>query len=252
MYSKRASDKPGRLLLAAVSVALAGTALTACNAKTTVEESQYQVDDHVTSLRIKTNGGNVEVVTADSSAVSVTERFEYADEKPRTEHSVRNGELSLNAPGCADSECVVNYTVAVPRDTNLSMDTGGGDIIVHGLSGAMDAKTGGGNVRIRESATKKLAPHTRAAATSTPPSPRRQNRSRPSRKAATSRCDYPKEPTQWMPRATAATVNWASPAIRPPHARSRRTRVAETSPSSPPAEIRLACATQRCASRSPG
>ncbi|MFC7013905.1 DUF4097 family beta strand repeat-containing protein [Streptomyces viridiviolaceus] len=146
-----------------MSVALTGAALTACNGKTTVEESQYEVDEKVTSLRIRTNGGNVEVVAASSSGVSVTERVEYADEKPRTEHSVRKGELSLSATGCARSdasEYSVDYTVAVPRGAIVSVETGGGDISVRGLSGVMEADTGGGNVRIRQSAMKKLSAHT--------------------------------------------------------------------------------------------
>ncbi|MEU0368827.1 DUF4097 family beta strand repeat-containing protein [Streptomyces sp. NPDC006283] len=145
MYSTCARNTTGRLLVITVSVALAGAALTACNSQTTVEESQYQVNEKVKSLRIKTDGGNVEVVAANSSGVSVTERFEYTDEKPRTEHSVRNGELSLNALGCTESdtsECSVNYTVAVPRGVILSVETGGG------------------NVRIAESATKKVSAHT--------------------------------------------------------------------------------------------
>ncbi|MEU0391496.1 DUF4097 family beta strand repeat-containing protein [Streptomyces sp. NPDC006208] len=150
MYSTCARNKTGRLLLATVSAALAGAALTACNGKTTVEESQYQVNEKVTSLRIKTNGGNVEVVAANSSGVSVTERFEYTDDKPRTEHSVRNGELSLNAPGCTEDdagECSVNYTVAVPHGTILSVDTGGGNVrITESAPKKVSAHTGGGNL----------------------------------------------------------------------------------------------------------
>ncbi|MFJ8542927.1 DUF4097 family beta strand repeat-containing protein [Streptomyces sp. NPDC093586] len=163
MYAKYAGSRAGRRALAAASVVLAGAALTACGGKTTVDESRYRVDDKVTSLRITSNGGNVEVTAADGSAIDVTERIEYTDEKPRTEHSVRDGALSLDAPGCAkgdSGECSVGYTLTVPRGTVLSVDTGGGDVTVRGLAGAVAAKTGGGDIRIGESAAKKVAAHT--------------------------------------------------------------------------------------------
>ncbi|MDT0609904.1 DUF4097 family beta strand repeat-containing protein [Streptomyces lancefieldiae] len=163
MYSKRVRNRSGRHVLVAASVVLAGAALTACSEKTTVDESRYRVDGKVTSLHITSNGGDVEVVAANSSVIDVTERIEYADEKPRTEHSVRNGELSLDAPGCGKGdagECSVDYTLAVPHGTVLSVDTGGGDITVRDLAGAVDAKTGGGNIRIDGSTAKKVAAHT--------------------------------------------------------------------------------------------
>ncbi|WP_405678730.1 DUF4097 domain-containing protein [Streptomyces sp. NBC_01511] len=157
MPSKKSMKKTKSLLLVAASVALAGTALTACDSEIKTEKSQYQVDEKVTSLRIKDYGGDIEVVTGGGSGISVTEEFEYTDGKPRADHSVKSGELFLNAPGCENddaSKCAVNYTVEVPAGTAVNLETGGGDITVRGLSGDTAAKTGGGNVRIKESAAK--------------------------------------------------------------------------------------------------
>ncbi|MET9775336.1 DUF4097 family beta strand repeat-containing protein [Streptomyces sp. NPDC006367] len=160
MHAKRVGNRSGRPVLAVVSAVLAGAALTACGEKTVVDESRYRVDDKVTSLRVTSNGGNVEVVAGDGPAVDVTERIAYEDEKPRTRHSVRDGALTLDAPGCAkgdSGECSVDYTLTVPRGTVLSVDTGGGDITVRGLAGAVDAEAGGGDIRIDGVAAKKVA-----------------------------------------------------------------------------------------------
>ncbi|MGW7271846.1 DUF4097 family beta strand repeat-containing protein [Streptomyces sp. NPDC054864] len=156
---KKSMTKTKTLLLVATSVTLAGAALTACNGEVKTEKSQYQVDEKVTSLRIESYGGNVEVVDGGGSGISVTEEFEYTDEKPRAEHAVKSGELSLNAPGCENDDagkCGVNYTVEVPLGTAVNVESGGGDITVRGLSGDTAAKTGGGTVRIKESAAKTI------------------------------------------------------------------------------------------------
>ncbi|MGW6055196.1 DUF4097 family beta strand repeat-containing protein [Streptomyces sp. NPDC055189] len=159
MPSKKSMKKTKSLLLVAASVALAGGALTACDGEIKTEKSQYQVNEKVTSLGIKNYGGSIEVVTGGGSGISVTEEFEYTDGKPRAEHDVKSGELSLNAPGCENddaSKCGVNYTVEVPAGTAVNLETGGGDITVRGLSGDTAAKTGGGTVRVKESGAKKV------------------------------------------------------------------------------------------------
>ncbi|MET8683139.1 DUF4097 family beta strand repeat-containing protein [Streptomyces sp. NPDC004732] len=163
MYSKCARNKLRPLLLVTASVTLAGAVLTACDSETNESTSHYQVDEKVTSLRIRTNGGNTEVVATDGPAVRVTEKFRYKDKKPHTEHVTRDGELSLNAPDCnrtGSDVCGVDYTVEVPRGIALTVDSGGGNITTRGLAGTMEAQSDGGNVRIRGAAMKKLSART--------------------------------------------------------------------------------------------
>lgn len=162
MYSTHIRNRTERLSLVITAIAVAGTALTACEGHTE-DMSHYQVGENVTSLSIRTNGGTVDLTTSNSSRIGVTEHFWYTGEKPRTEHPVRNGELVLNAPDCRATgadECGVDYTVTVPPGLTLALDTGGGDITADGLSGTMEARSDGGNVRIRKSAMTKVVTDT--------------------------------------------------------------------------------------------
>ncbi|MGW4285510.1 DUF4097 family beta strand repeat-containing protein [Streptomyces sp. NPDC004673] len=137
---------------------MAGLALSGCAIQNKTATSEYGIDAKVTALSVTTKGGNIDVVPGDGTGAHVTEKIRYADDKPRTEHSVRDGHLTLTAPSCHD--CGVNYTVAVPRGTTLTLDTEGGNITVRQIDGAMAARTGGGNVRVTDTAPKSLSART--------------------------------------------------------------------------------------------
>ncbi|MFJ4006921.1 DUF4097 family beta strand repeat-containing protein [Streptomyces sp. NPDC090023] len=137
---------------------VAGLALGGCAIQNKTATSQYGIDAKVTALSVTTKGGNIEVVPGDGTGARVTEKIRYADDKPRTEHSVRDGRLTLTAPSCHD--CGVNYTVTVPRGTTLTLDTEGGNIEVRQIDGEMTARTGGGNVSVTDTAPKSLSART--------------------------------------------------------------------------------------------
>ncbi|MFG2814421.1 DUF4097 family beta strand repeat-containing protein [Streptomyces sp. NPDC048410] len=137
---------------------MAGLALSGCAIQNKTATSEYGIDAKVSALSVTTKGGNIEVVPGDGTGAHVTEKIRYADDKPRTEHSVRDGRLTLTAPSCHD--CGVNYTVSVPRGTTLTLDTEGGNITVREVDGAMKARTGGGNVRVTDSAPETLSART--------------------------------------------------------------------------------------------
>ncbi|MFJ3663260.1 DUF4097 family beta strand repeat-containing protein [Streptomyces sp. NPDC090119] len=145
-----------KLLVAGTVVA--GLALSGCAIQNKTATSQYGIDAKVTALSVTTKGGNIEVVPGDGTGARVTEKIRYADDKPRTEHSVRDGRLTLTAPSCHD--CGVNYTVSVPRGTTLTLDTEGGNIEVRQIDGEMAARTGGGNVSVTDTAPKSLSART--------------------------------------------------------------------------------------------
>ncbi|MGA5322151.1 DUF4097 family beta strand repeat-containing protein [Streptomyces seoulensis] len=137
---------------------MAGVALSGCAVQNKSATDQYGIDAKVTALSVTTKGGNIDVVPGDGTGAHVTEKIRYADNKPRTEHSVSDGRLTLTAPRCDD--CGVNYTVSVPPGTTLTLDTDGGNITIHGVSGATKARTGGGNVHVTDTAPKTLSART--------------------------------------------------------------------------------------------
>ncbi|MFC9154148.1 DUF4097 family beta strand repeat-containing protein [Streptomyces bauhiniae] len=145
-----------KLLLA--GTAIAGLALSGCAIQNKSATDQYGIDAKVTALSVTTKGGNIDVVPGDGTGAHVTEKIRYANDKPRTEHSVSNGKLTLTAPRCDD--CGVNYTVSVPPGTTLTLDTEGGNITVREVDGAIQARTGGGDVHVTDTASKTLSAHT--------------------------------------------------------------------------------------------
>ncbi|MFD4786299.1 DUF4097 family beta strand repeat-containing protein [Streptomyces sp. NPDC058459] len=147
-----------KLLGAGVAVVVAGAALGGCSMQNKSATSQYGIDAKVTALSVTTRGGNIDVVPGEGSGARVTEKIRYAGDKPRTEHSVSEGRLTLTAPSCHD--CGVNYTVSVPPGTTLALDTDGGNITVREIDGAMKARTGGGNVRVTDTAPRTLSART--------------------------------------------------------------------------------------------
>ncbi|MFF7967423.1 DUF4097 family beta strand repeat-containing protein [Streptomyces sp. NPDC007903] len=147
-----------KVKLVVAGVALVGAALSGCAVQDKSATAQYGIDAKVTALSVTTKGGNIDVVPGEGTGAQVTEKIRYANDKPRTEHSVSNGRLTLTAPRCDD--CGVNYTVSVPPGTTLTLDTEGGNITVREVDGAMTARTGGGNVRVTDTAPKTLSART--------------------------------------------------------------------------------------------
>ncbi|MGW4223745.1 DUF4097 family beta strand repeat-containing protein [Streptomyces bauhiniae] len=145
-----------KLLLA--GTAIAGLALSGCAIQNKSATAEYGIDAKVTALSVTTKGGNIDVVPGDGTGAHVTEKIRYAHDKPRTEHTVSNGRLTLTAPRCDD--CGVNYTVSVPPGTTLTLNTEGGNITVREVNGALKAQTGGGNVRVTDTAPNTLSART--------------------------------------------------------------------------------------------
>ncbi|MFF4038456.1 DUF4097 family beta strand repeat-containing protein [Streptomyces sp. NPDC001816] len=137
--------------------AVAASLLTACSLTPpkTGEES-YDVTEKITSLRVDDYAGSIEVVGGNGDTVKVTEKYEYSDGKPQTEHSAKSGELLLKNSGCGSGadKCGVKYIVEVPASTSTHLTLGGGEITVRGLSGATYAKSEGGSVQVSESGAK--------------------------------------------------------------------------------------------------
>ncbi|BDH08735.1 DUF4097 family beta strand repeat-containing protein [Streptomyces seoulensis] len=159
MHAKPTRTLPGRRLLMALGAAvLVGGALGGCAVQDKSSTSQYGVDAKVSALSVTTKGGDIDVLAGDGPGARVTEKIRYAHDKPRTEHSVSDGRLTLTAPSCDD--CGVSYTVSVPPGATLTLDTEGGNITVRNVDGDMKARTGGGNVHVTDAAPKNLSART--------------------------------------------------------------------------------------------
>ncbi|MGW1895519.1 DUF4097 family beta strand repeat-containing protein [Streptomyces sp. NPDC002004] len=153
-HGRAGAARRAAAVCAAVGVALSAAGCSFSPAKTGKES--YGVEQKVTSLRVDDYAGDVEVVAGSGDSVEVVEKYEYSDGKPRTEHSVRAGELLLKSSGCGGDadKCSVKYRVEVPAATAVHLTVGGGDITVRGLSGATYAKSEGGQVRVAQSSAK--------------------------------------------------------------------------------------------------
>jgi hypothetical protein len=104
------------------------------------------VPQPVTSLNVETYGGQLLVVSRPVSRIQITETIAYVPQEgapPAVTDSVSDGQLSLGDAACAQSDCNVNYTVAVPPGVTVTAATQGGSISVFGAAGANLDSSGG-------------------------------------------------------------------------------------------------------------
>jgi hypothetical protein len=99
----------------------------------------------VTTLKVQSNGAPVRVTAGPVNRVRVTETISYDPEiggPPAVPQDVSDGILSLTGPQC---ECSVNFTMTVPPGLGVAADTEGGALTVSGAAGA-NLNSGGGPV----------------------------------------------------------------------------------------------------------
>ncbi|MET9292567.1 DUF4097 family beta strand repeat-containing protein [Streptomyces sp. NPDC003077] len=139
------------LVCAALAAVVTGCQVTD---DTRTSERTYMVDGKVTAISAVTDGGDIDIVAADEDGgpVRVTEHYRYADRKPKTEHHLKDGVLTLKAEDCAPvtDSCEVGYEVRVPRTLAVTLRTDGGNIQVRGTTGAVQTDTAGGNIQVRD------------------------------------------------------------------------------------------------------
>ena len=96
------------------------------------------VPQPVTSLTVQSYGMPVRVTAAAVRRVQVTETIEYDPQEgpPAVTQSVSGGRLTLADPACSTSDCGVAFSVIVPRDVFVTVVTEGAPMIVSGTAGA--------------------------------------------------------------------------------------------------------------------
>lgn len=110
----------------------------------------------VTAIEIKNDSGDVTVTTgARAGSVELTRRL------PRGRASSASGAIETwngdtlvlgSGADCASS-CSTDYTVQVPEGTRVTIDTGSGDVQLTGRLGAINAKTGSGDLQLDDLAS---------------------------------------------------------------------------------------------------
>jgi hypothetical protein len=100
----------------------------------------------VTTLMVQSNGASVRVTAGPVHRVRVTETISYIPEgggPPTVPSAVSDGILSLTGPQC---DCTASFTVTVPPGLGVAADTEGGALSVSGVAGA-NLNSGGGPVQ---------------------------------------------------------------------------------------------------------
>jgi hypothetical protein len=106
------------------------------------------ISQPVTSLSVESYGGPIQVTAASVHHVTVTESLSYLGPgpAPAVTAAVAAGRLTLSSADCADSGCMIGFTVTVPKGVAVDAESDNGGISVSGVAGAnLDSE--GGPVR---------------------------------------------------------------------------------------------------------
>ncbi|MFN7143820.1 MAG: hypothetical protein ACK4YP_08605, partial [Myxococcota bacterium] len=115
------------------------------------EESSERVRDDgpISRIDVELDAGNVEIVGApDFLGVNgtVTSRW-MNDDAPEVVHYVQDGVLHvLGRCATPDAPCILDVSLTVPMDANVSIDTGMGDVITRAITGDVEISVADGNI----------------------------------------------------------------------------------------------------------
>jgi Putative adhesin len=145
----------GRITAIAIGIPLVlGTA--AWGAFSVVGLSAHASERHVASyawhggaISVDTGSGSVEIEAGTGSEVTVAYTEHYELKKPTVAAATSNGGIQLTArcpTGIFDDNCAINYVVTVPASAPLVLHSGDGALTFDGVSGAIVATTGDGDI----------------------------------------------------------------------------------------------------------
>lgn len=109
----------------------------------------FTVPQPVDAVTVVSYGSPVRIAAGATSRVTVTVTIGYdknAGRPPAVIHSVAGGRLTLGDPQCGPGDCVVAFTITVPRGTESDVSSGGGPVSVSGTAGRTTIDSGGGVV----------------------------------------------------------------------------------------------------------
>ncbi|WP_157246426.1 DUF4097 family beta strand repeat-containing protein [Nonomuraea typhae] len=111
------------------------------------EVNEYTVTDKVAKLRLSSGSGDTEIREGSAAAIKIVETLLWNSDKPKAEHKVEGDALAVtyDCPSSMDN-CSVNYKIEVPKGLALELETGSGDISLVGVTGAIKADVGSGDL----------------------------------------------------------------------------------------------------------
>ncbi|TCC64119.1 hypothetical protein E0H73_06750 [Kribbella pittospori] len=145
---------PERRYGIAISVALilGGVywALTGLTEDTKTSQTSYPVQGD--SLLVEAKSASVEVRAGDVSDVRVERQFErnVLGSDPKEQYD--DGKLELRDTGCGPLSfgCETHYTLTVPKELKVTLESSSGDLTVSGLEGGANLKTSSGDIEVHD------------------------------------------------------------------------------------------------------
>lgn len=145
---------PRRGFLAVTGIAAAfvigqgGLNLVAKYGSTTETTSSVMTPTGV-QVRIGSDNGNVAVHPSSDAFIHITTRAEYGLRRPRLDQRADGSGIDLDGD-CQwlDSQCRVDYDIAVPAGIDITVETGSGDVDIVDVAASARLSTGSGNIRV--------------------------------------------------------------------------------------------------------
>ncbi|GAA1616118.1 hypothetical protein GCM10009789_82690 [Kribbella sancticallisti] len=111
-------------------------ALTGLTEDTKTSQDTYQVVG--TTLAIDTRSADLEVRSGDVREITVDRKVKRNLFGSDPSEKYQDGELQIRDSGCGflSFSCDTDYVITVPKDLNVTIDSGSGDLKVAGLTGA--------------------------------------------------------------------------------------------------------------------
>jgi len=131
-----------RMRVFALSGAIASVLSSGCYEAERHDENLV-IDEAVESIRVDVGSGDVKLVGADVSEVTVSARIEGPSN--HLAHSLEDGRLTLS-DDCHESRCSVDVTATVPAGVLGDLSTGSGDLTVVDLLAPLVLRTGSGDI----------------------------------------------------------------------------------------------------------
>jgi Putative adhesin len=111
-------------------------------------EADTRLDQSVKRVELANGSGEVEIVGSDTSRIEVHERTRHRLWKPDQTFTVDGDTVRLN--GDCGWGCSTDYTVRVPKGTQITGNGGSGDVSIQGIASDVDVKLSSGELEVMD------------------------------------------------------------------------------------------------------
>ena len=138
--------------LPAISICLAVSLGCAFNAPSRVESSSTDLQGPLDLAEFRIEVGSLTIVGSDTEQTVLDKEIHWADDgRPQVSEEIDDGILQVVSEcpsGTATTSCRVDFVVALPSDTEVSIELGDGALEVEGILGAVTATVGLGDAKL--------------------------------------------------------------------------------------------------------